>query len=189
MTPPVVFQITEGQVALAVVDRLAVGYTDSWMAPGGKTAATAALADYEGGKNFGCQITSGKLTASKQSTNTETPATFCAPGSNTAQAQLTSYALDLEFLQDATVRDGISAFLYENDAKEAFFLLSLRDGVEPPRAVGRINLHAAGFGGAPRANLTDTVSFDCKGKPDILFGSTGSTRLITGAGIVTDAPA
>jgi len=189
MNAPVVFQIENGQVALTVVDRAAVGYTDAWQAPAGKTAATAALADYGDGQNFGCQITSGKLTASKQSTTVDRPATFCAPAGSTAVAQETTYTLDLEFLQDATVRDGISAFLYENDATEAFFLLSLNDATDPPRAVGRVNLHAAGFGGAPRANLTDSVSFDCKRKPDILFGVTGSTRLITGTGIVTDTPA
>jgi hypothetical protein len=181
--------VTKGIVALSPVDREATGYTDAWQTPGGKTAATALLADFDPATNFGCQITSGKLTASKQSTTTERPATFCAAGGSTSQAQDTTYTLDLEFLQDATVRDGISAFLYANDTEEAFFLLALNDGTTPPRAVGRVNLHAAGFGGAPRANLTDTVSFDVKGKPDVLFGSTGSTRLITGARVVTDDPA
>jgi hypothetical protein len=188
-TPATVFQITDGQLALVVVDRAATGYTDAWQAPGGKTAATAALADYGTGQNYGCQITSGKLTASKQSTTTDVPATFCAPGESRSQAQLTSYALDAEFLQDVTVRDGISAFLYENDAREAYFLLALNAGTTPPRAIGRVNLHAAGFGGAPRANLTDSVSFDCTRKPDILFGTSASNRLITGAGTVTDTPA
>lgn len=189
MTAPVNFQITDGIVALVVVDREAVGYTDALVAPAGHTAATAVLADYQDAANFGCQITSGKLTASKQSTTTDTPATFCAPGSSRATPQLTRYTLDLEFLQDATVRDGWLAFLAENDTAEAFFLLGLDAGTTPPRAVGRCYLHDTGFGGAPRANLTDTVSFDVIGKPDRLFGRTGSTRLITGAGVATDSGA
>jgi hypothetical protein len=187
MTAPVVFQITDGIVAFAPVDTEAVGYTDAWMNPTGKTAITAVLADYEGGDNYGCQITSGKLTASKQATTTEIPATFCAPGSSRSTAQLTSYALDLEFLQDVTNREGFSAFLAAHDAEEAYFLLALDAGTNPPRAIGRVNLHDAGFGGAPRANLTDTLSFDCTRKPDRLYGVTGTTRLVTGAGAVTDS--
>jgi hypothetical protein len=189
MTAPIVFQIDDGIVALTPVDKDAVGYTDAWQAPAGHTAATAVLADYEDATNFGCQITSGRLAASKQSTTTDVPATFCAPGSQRSTAQLTSYTLDLEFLQDPVVRDGWLAFLAANDAVEAYFLLALDAGTNPPRAVGRINLHDTGFGGAPRANLTDTVSFDCTRKPDRLFGVAGNTRLITGAGVVTDTPA
>jgi hypothetical protein len=188
-TPPVVFQITDGIVVLEPVDREAVGYSDAWNNPTGKTAATAVLADYNGGEQFGCQITSGKLTASPQSSTVDVPATFCAPGSQRSSQNLTSYALDLEFLQDPTVRDGWLAFLAANDAAEAYFLLALNAGTNPPRAIGRVNLHDTGFGGAPRANLTDTVSFPCTRKPDRLFGTTGSTRLITGAGATTDDPA
>lgn len=189
MTAPIVFQITDGIVTLTPVDREAVGYTDAWNNPTGKTAATAVLADYEDGTNFGCQITSGKLTASPQNTTTDVPATFCAPGSSRSSQQLTSYALDLEFLQDPTVRDGWLAFLAAHDAVEAYFLLALNAGTAPPRAIGRVNLHDTGFGGAPRANLTDTVSFPCTRKPDRLFGEGATTRLVTGAGAVTDSGA
>jgi len=87
------------------------------------------------------------------------------------------------------VRDGWQAFLAANDATEAFFLLSLDGDTNPPRAIGRVNLHDTGFGGAPRANLTDSVSFDCTRKPDRLFGRNGAATLITGAGVVTQIPA
>lgn len=186
---PVVFQIKDGQLALTVVDRAAVGYLDAWQAPAGKTAETAALADYDDGQNYGCQITSGKLTASKQETTVERPATFCAPAGSSTSAAETRYTLDVDFLQDVSVRDGFSAFLAEHDTDEAYFLLALDAGTNPPRAVGRINLHDAGFGGAPRANLTDSLSFTCTRKPDRLYGSVGSTRLVTGTGVVTDTPA
>jgi len=182
-----VFQITDGLALLLPVDKTATGYADAWQAPGGKTAATAAAADYPTG-GFSCQITSGKLTASKQSSTIEVPATFCSPASSRVQPGETRYTLDLEFLQDVTVRDGFSAFLAENDAEEAYFLLGLNGGTTPPRAIGRVNLHDAGFGGAPRANLTDSVSFDCTRKPDRLFGVTGSTRLVTGTKVVTNTP-
>lgn len=185
-----VFQITDALLLLAVVDKDAVGYTDAWQAPGGKTAATAGSADFPDADAFSCQITSGKLTASKQSTTVDVPATFCGPASSRVQPGETRYTLDAEFLQDITVRDGWQAFLAANDAAEAYFLLSLEgDNTNPPRAIGRVNLHDTGFGGAPRANLTDSVSFDCTRKPDRLFGRQGGgTRLITGAGAVTDTP-
>ena len=188
MTQPIVFQVTEGIFALTVVDRTEVGYTDAWQAPGGKTAATAGLADFPEADSFSCQITSGKLTASKQSNTVDVPATFCAPASSRVQPGATRYTLDAEFLQDVTVRDGISAYLAEHDAEEAYFLLALDAGTNPPRAVGRCNLHDVGFGGAPRANLTDTVSFDCTRKPDRLFGVAGNTRLVSGTGTVTNTP-
>lgn len=190
MTAPVVFQITQGVMALSVVDKAASGYLDAWQAPGGKTAATAALADYTpAAQAFTCQITEGKLTPSKQSSTVDVPATLCAPAQSIPQPGATLFSLDLSFLQDATVRDGISSFLYQNDTLEAYFLLALNAGVAAPRAVGRCNLHAAGFGGAPRANLIDQVSFDVKYRPDILFGSGSTTRLIAGrTGVVTNSP-
>lgn len=187
---PVVFQITDATLALAVVDKTAVGYSDAWQAPGGKTATTTTLADFPDADSFSCQITSGRLTASKQSTTIDVPATFCGPASSRVQPGQTRYTLDADFLQDITVRDGWQAFLAANDASEAYFLLSLDGDTNPPRAVGRVNLHDTGFGGAPRANLTDSVSFDCTRKPDRLFGRAGGgTRLITGTGTVTDTPA
>ena len=188
MTAPIVFQITDGQAAFTPVDRAAVGYSDAWQAPGGKTAATSLLADYVDGDSFSCQVTSGRLTASKQSSTTEVPATFCSPASSRVQPATTRYTLDVAFLQDVTVRDGFMAFCAQFDAEEAYFLLALDAGTNPPRAVGRVNIHDVGFGGEPRANLTDTVSFDCTRKPDRLFGVAGSTRLITGTGTVTNTP-
>jgi len=184
-----VFQITDAMLLLTVVDKTATGYSDAWQAPGGKTAATTVAADFPETEAFSCQITSGKLTASKQSSTIDVPATFCGPSSSRVQPGETRYTLDAEFLQDITVREGWQAFLAANDASEAFFLLALDGATNPPRAVGRVNLHDTGFGGAPRANLTDTVSFDCTRKPDRLFGVDGAARLITGTGIVTEIPA
>lgn len=189
MTSPTVFQITSGLVMLSVVDKAASGYLDAWQAPAGKTALTAAAADYPLATTFSCQITEGKLTPSKQVNNVEVPATFCAPQSSVPQPGTTLFTLDLSFLQDTIVRDGLSSFLYQYDTLEAYWLLALNGGTTPPRAIGRCNLHAAGFGGAPRANLVDQVSFDVKYRPDILFGTTASSRLVAGrTGTITNSP-
>jgi len=185
----VVFQIEQALFLLSVIDKTVAGYSDTWQAPGGKTASTATAADYPESDSFSCQITSGRLAGSKQSTTVEVPATFCGPASSRVQPGQTRYTLDADFLQDVTVRDGISAFCAEHDAEEAYFLLGLNEGTAPPRAVGRVNLHDVGFGGAPRANLTDSVSFDCTRKPDRLFGTEGAAKLVTGDGTVTLIPA
>jgi hypothetical protein len=97
-----------------------------------------------------------------------------------------TYVLDVAFFQDAHVRDGLTSYLFEHDTEEAYFILGA-DGAAPPRAIGRVRLVAGGFMGEPRADLTDTVSLDLTRKPDIVFGVTGETRLITGAGVTTDS--
>lgn len=188
MSAPVIFQIEDGVVALAVVDKAAVGYTDAWQAPGGKTAITATLADYDtDGEDWRCQVTSGALTASASNTTTTVPATFCQPAEDRPNPSVTSYSLDLSFLQDPTVRAGLSSFLFEHDTEEAYFLLGLDGDGTPPAAIGRVRLVAGNFGGPARDNLTSDVSLGLVRKPDIVFGVAGSTRLITGAGTVTDA--
>jgi len=187
---PTILKVTDGLVALTLVDKAASGYSPAWQAPGGKTAATATLADFTAAnQQWSAQITSGKLTPSKQSNRSDRPATFCSPASSSVNPAQSTYALDLSFFQDAHVRDGLSAFLFENDTLEAYFLLAGNAGTAPPRAVGRVNLVAGGFLGEPQANLTDSVSLDVIRKPDVLFGSTGSTRLVTGAGTATNNPA
>lgn len=186
---PNIINIEDGQFALTVVDEGASGYLPTWQAPGGDTAATAALADYVDGDSFTCQITSGRLTASKNVNRRDRAATFCSAASSTVSAGQSNYALDVAFFQDPHVRDGLTAFLWENDTLEAYFLLAGDTGTTAPRAVGRVLITSGSFLGEARADLTDTVSLDVVRKPDVLFGTTGSTRLITGAGAVTDTPA
>lgn len=188
---PAIISIEDGFAALAVVDEAASGYAAAWQAPGGATVATAALDDYLAEtQHWRCQLTSGKLTPSKNVTRRDRAATFCSPASSTPTPGQTTFALDLAFFQDPHVRDGLTSFLYANDTRVAYFLLGIGDGeLTPPRAVGRCILVAGGFGGDARSDLTDSVSLDVVGKPDILFGTTGSTRLVTGAGTVTDSGA
>ncbi len=186
---PNILNIEDGLLALTVVDEAAVGYAAAWQAPDGATAATAALADYVDGDSFSCQITSGRIAASKNVQRRDRAATFCAPASSTPTPGSSTFALDFAFFQDAHVRDGLSSFLWEHDTQTAYFLLAGDAGTTPPRAVGRCIIVAGSFLGEPRADLTDSVSLDIVRKPDVLFGTTGSTRLITGTGTVTDTPA
>jgi hypothetical protein len=187
---PVIFQIEDGVVALAVVNKAASGYLDSWQAPGGKTATTATIADYDAdGDDWRCQVTSGALTSSASNSTTTIPATFCQPSEERPNPGVTSYSLDLSFLQDPIVRAGLSSFLFQHDTEEAYFLLGLNGDGAPPAAVGRVRLVAGNFGGAARDNLSADVSFGVVRKPDIVFGTTGSTRLIKGDGTVTNVGA
>ena len=185
---PNIINITDGQLALTIVDEAAVGYSPAWQAPGGDTAATAALADYVDGDSFTCQITNGRLAASKNINRRARAATFCSPAGSSVTAGQSTYTLDFSFFQDPHVRDGLSSFLWANDTLEAFFLLTGNDGLNPPRAVGRCLIVSGSFLGEADADLTDSVSLDVKRKPDVLFGSTGSTRLVTGTGTSTDSP-
>lgn len=186
---PNIINITDGIVALAIVDEAAVGYSAAWQAPGGATAATAALADYVDGDAFRCQITNGRLAASKNVNRRARAATFCAPAGSSVTAGQSTYAFEFSFFQDPHVRDGLSSFLWENDTLEAYFLLAGEAGTTPPRAVGRCLIASGSFLGEADADLTDSVSLDVVRKPDVLFGTTGSTRLLTGTGTRTDTPA
>ncbi len=186
---PNIINIEDGILGLSVVDEAAVGYSAAWQAPGGATAATAALSAYVDGNSFTCQITSGRLAASKNVNRRDRAATFCAAASSTVTAGQSTYTLDFAFFQDPHVRNGLSSFLWENDTLEAYFLLAAESGTTPPRAVGRCLIVSGSFLGEARSDLTDSVSLDVKRKPDVVFGTTGSTRLITGTGAVTDTPA
>jgi hypothetical protein len=165
-----IFQIEEGEFALALVDTGAVGYTDAWQGPDGVTEATATMADYEtDAAHWLCQVTSAALNASPNANDVTVPATFCQPSTVVPQPGETSYSLDAEFLQDPIILNGLSQFLFENDTDEAYFLLGLNGG-NAPQAIGRVRLIAGSFGGPARENLTATVSLPCSRKPSIDWG-------------------
>lgn len=180
MADATIFQIENGVAAFLVVDKTAVGYLDTWQAPGGKTAITALTADYHAqGANWRCQVTSGALTASPNTNDQEIPATFCSPARTTPQPGETSYSLDLSFLQDPNLAAGLSHFLFENDTLESYFLLG-GDGDFPPRAIGRCRLVAGTFLGEARTMLTAEVSLPVSRKPDIAFGVAGAFDIVEG---------
>jgi len=178
-----VFQIEQGAFGLSLVDKLAVGYADTWVAPTGKTVSTAVIADYVSGGlgDFTCQVTSGALSASPNTTDQTTPATFCGPEETTTQVGVTSYTVDVSFLQDPDLVLGLNRYLFENDTLEAFFYLGLNGDVAP-KVVGRCRLIAGTIGGDARTNLTATLSLPCSGKPDALFGNATDSVPISGAG-------
>lgn len=177
-----VFKIENGVLALSVV-----GAADNpaWQAPAGKTVDTVTLADYTTavGMNFSCQITSGALTAAPNTTTDTTPATFCGPEVTTTLVGVTSYSLDATILQDPNIAAGVSAFLFEHDTQECYFLLGL-DGTNPPKAIGRVRAVAGAIGGDARTTLTATLTLPVSRKPDIMFGNSTTSRIVTGGGAV-----
>ncbi len=182
MAEATIFQIEDGVVAFAIVDKAAVGYVDSWQAPGGVTADAAVVGDYDAdGANWRCQVTSGALTASANTNDVEVPATFCQPAKTTPQPGETSYSLDLTFLQDPNLKTGLSRFLFEHDTEEAYFLLG-GNSDDPPKAIGRVRLIAGTFLGEARTTLTSDASLPVSRKPDIAFGVAGDFDVVEGGG-------
>jgi hypothetical protein len=177
---PNIFQIENGQFGLSVVDTGAVGYADGWQAPGGKTAATVLLADYDDASaSWSCQITAGALEASPDTTTTDVPATWCEPAETIPAPGKTSFTFTATFLQDPNVIDGLNAFLFEHDTDEAYLYAGF-DGLNPPRMIGRCRLAAGTIGGEARTSLTADLSLPMSRKPDIEFGNSASSRIVAG---------
>jgi hypothetical protein len=177
---PNIFQIENGQFGLAMVDTDEVGYLDSWQAPGGVTVDVATLADYEAASaSWSCQITSGALEASPDTTTTDVPATWCEPAETIPAPGKTSFTFTATFLQDPNVVDGLNAFLFEHDTEEAYIFAGL-DGLNPPRLIGRCRLAAGTIGGEARTSLTADLSLPMSRKPTIEFGNAASSRIVAG---------
>jgi hypothetical protein len=171
-----VFQIETGKFGLSMVDTADTGYLSEWQSPNGVDVETAAIANYVSGSlgDFSCQVSSGALSASPNTTTDSTPATFCSPEETTTGVGVTSYTLDITFLQDPDLMNGMNRFLFEHDTEEAYFYLGLNADVAP-KAIGRCRIIAGTIGGDARTKLTATLSLPCSRKPDILFGSGVST--------------
>jgi hypothetical protein len=177
--PSHVFQIESGVLALSLV-----GDSDpkDWQAPGGKTADAVVVADYTTpgpGGDFSCQVTSGALNASPNTTDQTTPATFCEPEVTTTAVGVTSYELAVSFLQDPDVVAGFNRFLFEHDTKLAYFLLGL-DGTNPPKVIGKVRLIAGTIGGDARVTLTADLTLPVEQKPDIMFGDSTASEVVEG---------
>jgi hypothetical protein len=138
--------------------------------------STAVIADYVSGGlgDYSCQVSSGALSASPNTTTDSTPATFCSPEETTTSVGVTSYTLDITFLQDPDLMLGMNRYLFEHDTEEAYFYLALANDIAP-KAIGRCRIIAGTIGGDARTKLTATLSLPCSRKPDILFGSGVST--------------
>ena len=184
MTAAATFKIDSGVFSLKLVDKAAVGYLDSWQAPAGKSVDVVTVADYQGtgGISFECQTTKSALTPSPNTTTDTVPPTMCNPEITTTIVGVTSYTLDATILQDPHISAGISAYLFEQDTKEAFFYLGLEGGGVPPAAIGRCTISAGAIGGDARTTLTADVSLAVTQKPDLWVGDATTKRVILGLG-------
>ena len=182
MTAANVFKIDSGVFSLKLVDPAASGYLAAWQAPAGKSVDTVTVADYTGtgGIAFECQTTKSALNASQNTTTDTTPATMCSAEITTTIVGVTSYTLDATILQDPHISAGISAYLFENDTKEAYFYLGLDGGGIPPAAIGRVTISAGAIGGDARTSLTADISLPVTQKPDLWVGDATTKRVITG---------
>lgn len=173
------FEITDGTFALAIVDRDAAGYADSWMAPSGLTVDQVTVESYDmpSGETWYCQLTSGGLTPRSATSTRSRAATFCNAATTTATPTESGWTLDAAWAQDPHVAQGLSRFLFEHDAEEAYFMLGL-SGNNPPVAIGRVYLAAGSFGGAARTDLTASVSMQCSRKPSIEFGDSTTSEVV-----------
>ena len=159
MSDPTYFRIEDGQFGLQVVDTAAIGYDPSWLAPAGKTATTAVIADYDvGSPTWSCQVTEMRMTATA-STRTETVEdTICQAGRDVPNPQKSTWAVVLSLYQDANYV-ALQQFADEHDAELAYFFCAF-DGINPPKAVGTLYLAPLpDLGGVARTNLKATVTW------------------------------
>jgi len=177
-----VFRIENGVLAFELVDTAAVGYLPSWQAPTGAKLPAVDVADYDTSTDsFQCQVVTGVLTSTPQSTTETIDGTWCdmpesviVPGADTFNVALDVYT------DPNTV--GLSAYLYEHRGKDAYVYLGmgLNPG-DPPVAVGVATLAAASIGGGRAANRAQ-VTFPFKAAPDIQFGDATASRVVFGDG-------
>ena len=191
MSSPLIWRIETGVIAFTDVDTAAVGYLPTWMGPGGATAATADIADYEADSTYwSCNVTSGMLTPTADTTTQDSPSTFCQLGQTVPTPKKSTWTLDVEMIQDphvgpTTPTMGLAEYLYTHDAQEVYFLLGLNGAMAAPRAVGRVFLSPATFGGVAQEILLASGSWPASGTPDIKFGI---TTITAGGLVVQTAP-
>jgi hypothetical protein len=118
-------------------------------------------------EDYSCQVTKAEITSTSNTTTTSVPATFCSPASERSVPVASTFQLNLEFLQDWTEVDGLSAYLFKNDATEVAFEMFL-EGADDPSAKGVVIAQAGGFGGTPGQPLVSTVTLNIQGYPTIL---------------------
>jgi hypothetical protein len=177
--------IENGEFGLIVVDKDAVGYLDAWQAPAGKEVDEVTLADYAtGATTWTCQVTSGQLNATPDTTTTDVPATFCQASSTVPTPGVTSWEVALSFIQDIDVVEGLNRFTFQWDTFEAYWYMGYDTATDPPRYIGRCRIAAATIGGDARSVLTADLTLPCSRKPDGMFGSSTGAIIIKGDGTV-----
>lgn len=192
MTDPVLFKIPMGEVGgfgLELVDRDAIGYSDTWQAPDGKELPLVTQADYDSGStSWQCQLTSAALVATPNVTTNERAGTFCAPPGQSIVVGEDSFTLDISAFQDANAAAGLARYLYANRTKEAYFYFSADGPDGAPRAIGRCRLVSGPIGGDTYTDLTADISLPVTKAPDIEFGTGLTTDIVKGDGSTPVGP-
>jgi hypothetical protein len=174
------FRIENGVLAFELVDTAAVGYLPSWQAPMGGTLPTVTAADYDTSTdNFQCQVVTGVLQSTPQSTTENLDGTWCDLPEVITIAGEDTFAVALDVYQDPNIV-GLSAYLYENRGKKAYayFGMGTNPG-DPPTAIGVVTLSSVSIGGARSANRAQ-VTFPFDRAPDIQFGNATASRVVFG---------
>jgi hypothetical protein len=175
-----IFRVENGILAFELVDTAAVGYDPAWQAPGGKVLPTVAPADYDTSTDsFQCQVVTGVLQATPQSTTENLDGTWCdLPEVVTIQGEDT-FAVALDVYQDPNAV-GLSAYLYEHRGAKAYayFGMGPSSGV-PPIAIGVVTLASVSIGGGRQA-ARGQVTFPFDRAPDVQFGSAAEWRVVFG---------
>lgn len=159
-----VFKIEDGRFGLSLV------------APPAGSPCAASITNYTA---FTCQITNGALTASPNVTQETVPATWCDPEESVPQVGATSYSLELSYLQDPDLVNGLSRFLFEHDAALGYFFMGL-DGDNPPKATGQIRFVSGAIGGEGRVTLVADAALPVEGKPAVCFGDETTSAAVGG---------
>jgi len=153
----------------------------------GDAPATGAAVDPLTLTDYSCQVTRAEITSTSNTTTNTVPATFCQPASEVSAPVASTFQLNLEFLQDWTAVNGLSAWLFKNDATTKAFALYL-DGNDNPVATGQFIAQAGGFGGTPGTPLVATVTLNIQGYPDIKDGAGTSIRPVAATGATAGTP-
>lgn len=190
---PEIFRIptdAAGTLAFVLVDREAVGYSDTWQAPAGARFPDIALTDYDtDSASWSDQIFSAGLTASPNVNTTERKGTFRSAPAQSITVGEDTFQIEGGYFQDPHIAQGLSAFLYENRTKLAYVYLTA-DGDNPPRLAGRVRLASGNIGGDAFTDLEGTLTLPLERAPDVEFGTTsGGTRIVRGDGLPSVATA
>ncbi|RPH33795.1 MAG: hypothetical protein EHM90_00090 [Chloroflexi bacterium] len=119
------------------------------------------------GVAYECQVTEARVTATPNYNTI--PSTGCAGA--TQSPGLTSYSLDLAWLQDwSAAGGGLSGWADDHDGQPAWFEFSLDGGDATVKATGEVYVTAGSYGGvfgdgSPAA--VDVTSWPCVSRPVI----------------------
>ena len=179
------FKIENGVVALALVDPAAIGYDPGWQAPGGKVLPTVAQADYDPTTTgYGCQLVTGVVSATQNTTSETVDGTWCDLPETQTIAGADTWSAAWDHYQDATLADGLSAYLFEHAGKDAYLYVACGGDQVPPAFIGVVTLSASSIGGGRSANRSQ-VTMQFKRKPDGQFGTAADWKVIPGDGSTT----